>query len=124
MASTQLINFFWTLESVLSYRATIIKVFEDMGRFTVNKVTLSTKDVLVLLYKWSLIAGDRKLQGDLKAVVEQYQIKDLMSKFQPAAPGCLGPHGAASIPPLATVAELMHHRDGNGDLGLNSSPIA
>ncbi|XP_021484142.1 nucleolar pre-ribosomal-associated protein 1 isoform X1 [Meriones unguiculatus] len=82
LASTQLINFFWTLESVLSYRATIIKVFEDMGRFTVNKVTLSTKDVLVLLYKWSLIGGDTKLQGDLKAVVEQHQIKDLMKMLR------------------------------------------
>lgn len=81
MASAQLINFFWTLESVLSYRATILKTFKDMGRFTVNKVTLSTKDVLVLLHKWSLIERDMKLQGALKAVIEQHQVKDLMSKF-------------------------------------------
>lgn len=92
LTSTQLTNFFWTLESVLSYRATIIKVFEDMGRFTVNKVALSTKDVLVLLYKWSLMERDTKLQGGLRAVIEQHQVKDLMSKFQP----CLLPLLSAS----------------------------
>ncbi|XP_051006192.1 nucleolar pre-ribosomal-associated protein 1 [Acomys russatus] len=98
LASTQLTNFFWTLESVLSYRATIIKVFEDMGRLTVNKVTLSTKHVLVLLHKWSLIERDTKLQGDLKAVIEQHQVKDLLKtlkdKNRPvAAARAKGPRG-------------------------------
>ncbi|KAL6089113.1 hypothetical protein STEG23_008301 [Scotinomys teguina] len=82
LASAQLINFFWTLESVLSYRATIIKTFKDMGRFTVNKVTLSTKDVLVLLHKWSLMERDTKLQGALKAIIEQHQVKDLMKMLK------------------------------------------
>lgn len=82
LASAQLINFFWTLESVLSYRATILKTFKDLGRLTVNKVTLSTKDVLVLLHKWSLIERDVKLQGALKAVIEQHQVKDLMKMLK------------------------------------------
>lgn len=86
MASDQLISFFWTLESVLSYRATVIKTFKDMGRLTVNKVALSTKDVLVLLHKWSLIERDTKLQGELKAIIEQHQAKDLMSKSTPLLP--------------------------------------
>lgn len=79
-------SFFWTLESVLSYRATILKVFKDMGRLTVNKVALSTKDVLLLLHKWSLIERDTKLQGELKAIIEQHQAKDLMSKSTPLLP--------------------------------------
>nr|XP_038944354.1 nucleolar pre-ribosomal-associated protein 1 isoform X1 [Rattus norvegicus] len=82
LASTQLMDFFWTLESVLSYRATVIKIFKDMGRFTVNQVTLSTKDVLVLLHKWSLIERDTKLQGELKAIIEQHQAKDLMKMLK------------------------------------------
>ncbi|XP_021064784.1 nucleolar pre-ribosomal-associated protein 1 [Mus pahari] len=82
LASAQLMNFFWTLESVLSYRATIIKIFKDMGRFTVNKVALSTKDVLILLHKWSLIERDTKLQGELKAIIEQHQAKDLMKMLK------------------------------------------
>ncbi|XP_021040517.1 nucleolar pre-ribosomal-associated protein 1 [Mus caroli] len=82
LASAQLMNFFWTLESVLSYRATIIKLFKDMGRFTVNKVALSTKDVLILLHKWSLIERDTKLQGELKAVIEQHQAKDLLKMLK------------------------------------------
>ncbi|XP_006983601.1 nucleolar pre-ribosomal-associated protein 1 isoform X1 [Peromyscus maniculatus bairdii] len=82
LASAQLIHFFWTLESVLSYRATILKTFKEMGRFTVNKETLSTKDVLVLLHKWSLIERDTTLQGALKAVIEQHQVKDLMKMLK------------------------------------------
>lgn len=66
---------------MLSYRATILKTFKEMGRFTVNKETLSTRDVLVLLHKWSLIERDTTLQGALKAVIEQHQVKDLMSEF-------------------------------------------
>lgn len=82
LTSAQLMSFFWTLESVLSYRATVLKTFKDMGRFTVNKVTLSTKDVLVLLHKWSLIERDTKLQGALKAIIEQHQDKDLMKMLK------------------------------------------
>ncbi|XP_034371344.1 nucleolar pre-ribosomal-associated protein 1 [Arvicanthis niloticus] len=82
LASDQLISFFWTLESVLSYRATILKIFKDMGRLTVNKVALSTKDVLLLLHKWSLIDRDTKLQGELKAIIEQHQAKDLMKMLK------------------------------------------
>lgn len=131
MASDQLISFFWTLESVLSYRATILKIFKDMGRLTVNKVALSTKDVLLLLHKWSLIDRDTKLQGELKAIIEQHQAKDLMSKSTPCCPStsllpqppgstCSSQHAS----PLATVPGLTGHRHGNGDLGLDSSPAA
>lgn len=115
LASTQLMDFFWTLESVLSYRATVIKTFKDMGRFTVNQVTLSTKDVLVLLHKWSLIERDTKLQGELKAIIEQHQAKDLMSKstsLLPQPPG--SPWSSQHACPLATVPGLTGHRHGNG----------
>lgn len=80
MASAQLTNFFRTLDSVLRYRATVMKAFKDMGRFTVNETVLSTKDVLVLLHKWSLIERDVKLQEDVRAAIEKCQVKDLMSK--------------------------------------------
>jgi nucleolar pre-ribosomal-associated protein 1 len=80
LASAQLTNFFRTLDSVLRYRATVMKAFKDMGRFTVNETVLSTKDVLVLLHKWSLIERDVKLQEDVRAAIEKCQVKDLMSK--------------------------------------------
>uniref|UniRef100_A0A8C6QHN4 URB1 ribosome biogenesis 1 homolog (S. cerevisiae) n=2 Tax=Nannospalax galili TaxID=1026970 RepID=A0A8C6QHN4_NANGA len=82
LTSTQLTNFFGTLESVLRYRSTIIQAFRNMGRFTVNKMSLSTKDVLVLLHKWSLIERDLKLQGDLKAAIEKCQVRDLMKMLK------------------------------------------
>ncbi|EHH17017.1 URB1 ribosome biogenesis 1-like protein [Macaca mulatta] len=79
LAPIQLTNFFGTLESVLRYRATVIQAFKDMNRFTVNETVLSTKDVLVLLHKWSLIERDLKLQEDLRAAIEKGQARELMA---------------------------------------------
>jgi hypothetical protein len=116
-------NFFWTLESVLSYRATIIKLFKDMGRFTVNKVALSTKDVLILLHKWSLIERDTKLQGELKAVIEQHQAKDLMSKSTSLPPQLPGSTWSSQHASPWLVPELTGHRHGYEDLGLIPAPL-
>uniref|UniRef100_H0V8H5 URB1 ribosome biosis homolog n=1 Tax=Cavia porcellus TaxID=10141 RepID=H0V8H5_CAVPO len=77
LASTQLSTFFETLDSVLRYRATVLQAFRDMGRFTVNETMLSTKDVLVLLHKWSLIERDVKLQEALRATVERCGVREL-----------------------------------------------
>ncbi|XP_006153927.1 nucleolar pre-ribosomal-associated protein 1 isoform X2 [Tupaia chinensis] len=82
LASTQLTSFFGTLESVLRYRATVIQAFKDMNRFTVNETVLSTKDILVLLYKWSLIKRDLKLQEDLTTAIEQCQVRELMKMLK------------------------------------------
>ncbi|XP_076974949.1 nucleolar pre-ribosomal-associated protein 1 isoform X3 [Tamandua tetradactyla] len=78
----QVTSFFGALDSVLKYRAAITQAFREMNRFTVNKEVLSTKDVLVLLHKWSLIEGDIKLQDDLKATVEKYEVKELMKMIK------------------------------------------
>ncbi|XP_015334179.1 nucleolar pre-ribosomal-associated protein 1 isoform X1 [Marmota marmota marmota] len=78
LASTQLISFFKTLDSVLRYRATVLQTFKDMGRFTVNEMVLSTQDVLILLHKWSIIERNTKLQEDLRAAIEKCQLRDLM----------------------------------------------
>lgn len=102
LTSSQLTNFFGTLESVLRYRSTIIQTFKNMGRFTVNKTSLSTKDVLVLLHKWSLIERDVKLQEDLKAVIEKCQVRDLMKmlkdKNRPMTARAKGPRGRKRRP--------------------------
>lgn len=98
LAPIQLTNFFGTLESVLRYRATVIQAFKDMNRFTVNETVLSTKDVLVLLHKWSLIERDLKLQEDLRAAIEKGQARELMKmlkdKNKPVLPArAKGPRG-------------------------------
>ncbi|XP_069331102.1 nucleolar pre-ribosomal-associated protein 1 [Eulemur rufifrons] len=82
LASAQLIAFFETLDSVLRYRVTVIRAFKDMNRFTVNETVLSTKDVLVLLHKWSLIERDIKLQEDLRAAIEKCQVRELMKMLK------------------------------------------
>ncbi|XP_008066646.1 nucleolar pre-ribosomal-associated protein 1 [Carlito syrichta] len=82
LASAQLIAFFKTLDSVLRYRATVIQAFKDMDRFTVNETVLSTKDVLVLLHKWSLIERDLRLQEDLTAAIEKCQAKELIKMLK------------------------------------------
>lgn len=84
LASTQLMNFFGALDSVLRYRATVTQAFKDMDRFTVNEMPLSTMDVLVLLHKWSLIERDVRLQEDLSTAVEKCQVRGLLSE-------CRGP---------------------------------
>nr|XP_012301892.1 nucleolar pre-ribosomal-associated protein 1 isoform X4 [Aotus nancymaae] len=103
LAPAQLTNFFGTLDSVLRYRATVIKAFKDMNRFTVNETVLSTKDVLVLLHKWSLIGRDLKLQEDLRAATEKGQARELMKmlkdKNKPVMPArAKGPRGRKRRP--------------------------
>ncbi|XP_008575455.1 PREDICTED: nucleolar pre-ribosomal-associated protein 1 [Galeopterus variegatus] len=103
LASAQLTNFFWTLDSVLKYRTTVIQAFKDMNRFTVNETVLSTKDVLVLLHKWSLIERDIRLQEDLRAAVEKCQVRELMKmlkdKNKPVVPArAKGPRGRKRRP--------------------------
>lgn len=105
LASAQLTGFFGTLDSVLKYRATVMQAFKDMNRFTVNETVLSTKDVLILLHKWSLLERDAKLQEDLRAAIEKYQVKELLSECQDptvwCSPNCAHfPHRAADTSPL------------------------
>ncbi|PNI55340.1 URB1 isoform 2 [Pan troglodytes] len=115
LAPVQLTNFFGTLDSVLRYRATVIQAFRDMNRFTVNETVLSTKDVLVLLHKWSLIERDLKLQEDLRAAIEKAQARELMKmlkdKNKPVMPArAKGPRGRKRRPGEAEEmadAELM-----------------
>ncbi|XP_049713737.1 nucleolar pre-ribosomal-associated protein 1 isoform X2 [Elephas maximus indicus] len=73
----QVTSFFSALDSVLRYRATVMRAFKEMNRFTVNERMLATKDVLILLHKWSLIGRDTKLQEDLKTVAEKHQVREL-----------------------------------------------
>ncbi|XP_043449674.1 nucleolar pre-ribosomal-associated protein 1 [Prionailurus bengalensis] len=103
LAPAQLTGFFGALESVLRYRATVMQAFKDMNRFTVNETVLSTKDVLVLLHKWSLIERDARLQDDLRAAIEKYQVKELLKmckdKNKPAVPArAKGPRGRRRRP--------------------------
>ncbi|XP_002929391.2 nucleolar pre-ribosomal-associated protein 1 isoform X1 [Ailuropoda melanoleuca] len=103
LASAQLTGFFGTLDSVLKYRATVMQAFKDMNRFTVNETVLSTKDVLILLHKWSLLERDAKLQEDLRAAIEKYQVKELLKmlkdKSKPVVPArARGPRGRRSRP--------------------------
>nr|XP_036870514.1 nucleolar pre-ribosomal-associated protein 1 isoform X1 [Manis javanica] len=82
LPSAQLASFFGALDSVLKYRATVTQAFRDMDRFTVNETVLSTKDVLILLHKWSLIGRDTALQEDLRAAIEKYQVKELLKMLK------------------------------------------
>jgi len=82
LASAQLTGFFEALDSVLKYRATVMQAFKDMNRFTVNETVLSTNDVLILLHKWSLLERDAKLQEDLRAAIERYQVKELQKMLK------------------------------------------
>lgn len=102
MASAQLTHFFGALESVLRYRATVMQAFSDMNRFTMNETVLSTKDVLVLLHKWSLLERDMKLQEDLRAAIEKYQVKELLSEYQAPAVW-LSPQCSRHCPSLSSI---------------------
>lgn len=90
LASAQLTGFFGALNSVLRYRATVLQAFKDMNRLTVNATVLSTRDVLVLLHKWSLLERDVRLQEDLRAAAEKCQVRELLKmlkeKNKPDAP--------------------------------------
>ncbi|XP_032332286.1 LOW QUALITY PROTEIN: nucleolar pre-ribosomal-associated protein 1 [Camelus ferus] len=103
LASTQLTSFFETLDSVLRYRATVLQAFKDLNRFTVNEAVLSTRDVLVLLHKWSLIGRDVRLQEDLRAAAEKHQVRELLKmlkdKNKPVMPArAKGPRGRKRRP--------------------------
>lgn len=95
LASTQLTSFFGALESVLRYRATVLQAFRDMGRFTVNATVLSTRDVLILLHKWSLIERDVRLQEALRAALEKHPVRELLSECQGPR---LSPFPSYSVP--------------------------
>uniref|UniRef100_M3XPW4 URB1 ribosome biogenesis homolog n=1 Tax=Mustela putorius furo TaxID=9669 RepID=M3XPW4_MUSPF len=103
LASAQLTSFFAALDSVLRYRATVMQAFKDMNRFTVNETVLSTRDVLVLLHKWSLLERDAKLQEDLRSAIEKYQVRELLKmlkdKNKPVVPArARGPRGRKKKP--------------------------
>lgn len=105
LASAQLTSFFAALNSVLRYRATVMQAFKDMNRFTVNETVLSTRDVLVLLHKWSLLERDVKLQEDLRSAIEKYQVRELLSECRDPtvwySPNCAHvPRRAAGTRPL------------------------
>lgn len=100
---------------MLRYRATVLQAFKDMGRFTVNEMVLSSKDVLVLLHKWSLIERNTKLQEDLRAAIEKHQVRDLMSECQhpQRLPSCFGSTRATSVPPIpSSVSKASRPRAG------------
>ncbi|NXG57504.1 NPA1P protein, partial [Hemiprocne comata] len=78
----KLTQFFSTLRSVLEYRDTVVEAFKEMSRFTVNDSVLSSKDILLLLQKWSVIKKDLKLQEDVQTLAQKYQIKELLKNFK------------------------------------------
>ncbi|XP_007424576.1 nucleolar pre-ribosomal-associated protein 1 [Python bivittatus] len=99
----ELIQFFSVLNSVLEYRILVIEAFREMGRFIVNEHILSNNDVLLLLYKWSIISKDTELQDDLHIVAQQYQIKELLKnkpRSKPRLPS------QASIPLAQRKSEI------------------
>ncbi|XP_070606470.1 nucleolar pre-ribosomal-associated protein 1 [Erythrolamprus reginae] len=73
----EFIQFFNVLSSVLEYRTLVVEAFREMGRFIVNERIISNNDVLILLYKWSIISKDMELQDYLHVAAQQYQIKEL-----------------------------------------------
>uniref|UniRef100_A0A8B9M387 URB1 ribosome biogenesis homolog n=1 Tax=Accipiter nisus TaxID=211598 RepID=A0A8B9M387_9AVES len=79
----KLTQFFSTLNSVLEYRAIVVKAFKEMSRFTVNDSVLSNKEILLLLHKWSIIEKDLQLQEDVQTLAQKYQIKELLTLLLP-----------------------------------------
>ncbi|XP_023597066.1 nucleolar pre-ribosomal-associated protein 1 [Trichechus manatus latirostris] len=99
----QITSFFSALDSVLRYRATVMLAFKEKDRFIVNERVLSTKDVLILLHKWSLFERDTKLQEDLKTATEKHQVRELVKmikeKNKPVGPArARGPRGRKRRP--------------------------
>ncbi|XP_010583629.1 PREDICTED: nucleolar pre-ribosomal-associated protein 1 [Haliaeetus leucocephalus] len=78
----KLTQFFSTLNSVLEYRAIVVKAFKEMSRFTVNDSVLSNKEILLLLHKWSIIEKDLQLQEDVQTLAQKYQIKELLKNIK------------------------------------------
>ncbi|NWY01565.1 NPA1P protein, partial [Nothoprocta ornata] len=77
-----LTGFLSTLDSVLGYRAAVVEAFKEMSRFTVNDSALSSKDVLLLLHKWSILEKDLQLQDDIQSLAQKYQIKELLKNIK------------------------------------------
>ncbi|XP_063275337.1 nucleolar pre-ribosomal-associated protein 1 isoform X2 [Prinia subflava] len=78
----QLTEFLSTLSSVLEYRALVVEAFREMGRFTANDSVLSSRELLLLLHKWSLVSKDLQLQEDLQALAQKYQNKELLRNIK------------------------------------------
>ncbi|RMC01777.1 hypothetical protein DUI87_21795 [Hirundo rustica rustica] len=78
----KLAEFFSTLSSVLEYRAVVAEAFREMRRFTVNDSVLSSRELLLLMHKWSLICKDMQLQEDLQALAQKYQNKELLKNIK------------------------------------------
>nr|XP_054511019.1 nucleolar pre-ribosomal-associated protein 1 [Agelaius phoeniceus] len=71
-----------TLSSVLEYRAAVAEAFRAMRRFTVNASVLSSRELLLLLHRWSLVSTDLQLQQDLRALAQKYQHKELLKNIK------------------------------------------
>ncbi|NXS64029.1 NPA1P protein, partial [Brachypteracias leptosomus] len=78
----KLTQFFSMLNSVLKYRAIVVEAFKEMSRFTVNDSVLSTREILLLLHKWSVIEKDLQLQEDVQTLAQKYQIKELLKNIK------------------------------------------
>ncbi|NWI87655.1 NPA1P protein, partial [Pitta sordida] len=100
-----------TLSSVLQYRAEVVQAFREMRRFTVNDGVLSSRDVLLLLHKWSLVGRDLQLQGDLQALAHQHQVKELLRNIRDKNKPQASPRGHSGRRSVAeegdTAAELQ-----------------
>ncbi|XP_030921106.1 nucleolar pre-ribosomal-associated protein 1 [Geospiza fortis] len=78
----RLTELFGTLSSVLEYRAGVVEAFRAMRRFTVNASVLSSRELLLLLHKWSLVSTDLQLQQDLQALAQKHQHKELLKNIK------------------------------------------
>ncbi|XP_009870096.1 PREDICTED: nucleolar pre-ribosomal-associated protein 1 [Apaloderma vittatum] len=78
----KLAQFFGTLRSVLEYRAILAEAFKEMSRFTVNNSVLSSKEILLLLHKWSVIEKDPQLQEDVQTLAQKFQVKELRKNIK------------------------------------------
>ncbi|XP_066036371.1 nucleolar pre-ribosomal-associated protein 1 [Chamaea fasciata] len=85
----RLTEFFSTLSSVLEYRAVVVEAFREMRRFLVNDSVLSSRELLLLMHKWSLVSEDLQLQEDLQALAGKCQnkevIRNIKDKHKPQA---------------------------------------
>ncbi|XP_068038864.1 nucleolar pre-ribosomal-associated protein 1 isoform X1 [Anomalospiza imberbis] len=88
----KLSEFFSTLSSVLEYRAVVVEAFREMRRFTVNDSVLSSRELLLLLHKWSLVSKDLQLQEDLQALAQKYRNKDLLKNMKDKNKPQASPH--------------------------------
>ncbi|XP_053312783.1 nucleolar pre-ribosomal-associated protein 1 [Spea bombifrons] len=75
-------QFFSTVSSVLRYRSVVLGAFKEMGRFAVNERMLSSKDILLLLHKWSTVEKDLVLQERLASLAQEHKVKELLSTIK------------------------------------------